>query len=296
MSTASTNILTHPARTLTDMVINSSSAVRTALGQLDKLPPELRNEIYRHALVTQGDITINSNVRGTITMKTAAFDAMFGHRATLIIRKPERSVAVSKVLTLQLIRTSKAIQKEASAILFGENHFVFTTGYSVRNFLWKLETNAHLLRQISVLNVGDWSHIIDLRRMQSPKIIEVGAVQGFCSAATAHALCTWFAIRPIVATRIIGVLPNGNDKVEELPVDAQLERLKTIRFAIPPNIEFEVSERETACVKDEDERQTRFHALIETYIQAKLGKGANTPMKLGSSGYGTMKVTRDPAT
>lgn len=146
-----------------------------------------------------------------------------------------------------------------------------------------------------MLNVGEWSHIVGLSSMQNPKVIEVGAVQGFCSDAAAHALCTWFAIRPIVALHNTGIYANEKQKIEELPVKVQMERLKAFCFAIPSNVVFEVSATKSTCVKDEGERQARFHALIETYIQGRLGKGARSPMKLGSGGYGTTKVTRPPS-
>lgn len=67
-----------PSPTLTTMAIISLPTMPTELGHLKKLPPELRNEVYRHALVAHGDITIRNNARGTVMKKIAGVDAMVG--------------------------------------------------------------------------------------------------------------------------------------------------------------------------------------------------------------------------
>ncbi|EME85106.1 uncharacterized protein MYCFIDRAFT_214946 [Pseudocercospora fijiensis CIRAD86] len=107
------------------------------------LPPELRNRVYRLAL-------IHDPTYIELSAKTNRARESNGHAQIFHVKRYRHKIAP----TLRLLRTCKQIQQEAASIFYGEHEFRFTSVrglYILERFLFTMGTyNVSCLRKIAM--------------------------------------------------------------------------------------------------------------------------------------------------
>ncbi|KAI4168994.1 MAG: hypothetical protein LQ343_006025 [Gyalolechia ehrenbergii] len=109
-----------------------------------KLPPELRQMVYKELLVQSQDITISNRYWGF------CFDTKIG-----VLEHTNKQVAHSPAATCQIFRASKACYNEAMPIYFGCNSFAFES-LDLLLVLDKLRVDYR--RNIKSLSVKFWGN------------------------------------------------------------------------------------------------------------------------------------------
>lgn len=111
--------------------------------ELEWLPPELRNEIYRHALSTNRTIVITHH-KGS--------KGRFGAKGRILksTAMQKRKIAFGKELTPALLRVSRTVYAEAMQLLYAENCFRFNSTATFKVFVQELGEKASLLTDIEL--------------------------------------------------------------------------------------------------------------------------------------------------
>ena len=95
------------------------------LGDLGKLPPEIRNEVYKLCLIAQNAVRV---ARVLKCKKRHPAPARYGLTCTVLGThrgKQQGRKAAIKVVSISLLYVSKAINLEARSILYGHNRLEF---------------------------------------------------------------------------------------------------------------------------------------------------------------------------
>lgn len=134
-------------------------------GNLGKLPPEIRKEIYAHLLVEDKAIpirrlmTTGKKQRGKTTEPRAArMDKRpLKHAGKAYDRRNRVWVNVPLCTsrgTTSLLRVNKLIGYEAAQVLYGSNQFAFENAGALERFVRQIGDNLPHLRCISIIGEG----------------------------------------------------------------------------------------------------------------------------------------------
>jgi hypothetical protein len=107
-------------------------------GDLGKLPPEIRKEIYSYLLVEDETIRIKRSIRAKSKHK---YDT-----AALRLRRRKRSS--------QILRVNMLIREEAAQILYGCNKFEFFNAGALYHFLQQVGDARRHLRHVAIYQDG----------------------------------------------------------------------------------------------------------------------------------------------
>lgn len=235
------------------------------IGDLGKLSPELRNEIYKQALTSANPIEI-SRCRYPNPKWTPVNDKKRIYRGQSkcyrgwegVVRRPRGKksckVPTERVLAINLLRTSKAIQNEATSILYGANNFEFQSAFAFEKFT---SSSAGLrFPLITCISIGveyNMDKIFEsIRCLNRLEQIELRLHFIFSrlpgSVATEEARRTWERISSFVSKERLRVdmgdtfdFPHGTVDVD-LPQELKVRRLRLFYFAVPKDVEFEIKE------------------------------------------------------
>jgi hypothetical protein len=106
-------------------------------GDLEKLPPEIRKEIYTHLLVESETIMVKRLLRGKRKRKhgTVALQSGTGRSS-------------------ELLRVNKLISEEAAQVLYGYSKFEFQNTGALRQFLEQIGDSKRHLRHVAIYHEG----------------------------------------------------------------------------------------------------------------------------------------------
>lgn len=134
------------------------------LGDLGKLPPELRNEVYKHALTTERPIELSTFTAERIQNWPGGpirhISDCRGKLLTGRIKGTKRVLtAAGQVLSVHLLRTSKAINAEALPSLYSGNLYQFDTFSTMRMFRVKTLERFAMITQMSIPGIMGVKHV-----------------------------------------------------------------------------------------------------------------------------------------
>lgn len=253
------------------------------LGDLDKLPAEIRNEIYKHALTTEAPLRISRShhgagicIRHDACVRIAHSKRFCFTVTTLTVPKRTRKVQTParKVIQGGFLRVSKAIHKESTPILYRGNSFDFDTTQVLHDFFRKSPVNAPLLAYIKLNRALIHARDLDvLGNIEDPKQV----------LAPSYFVCTYNATlgeMTLDAWRAVALKPfiqqfsarAGSSRVRRqiASVQEQLQRLDTIHVE-------EVKGR--GKIKKERESMAEFRELMVREIYKDSSEAAKKEIK-----------------
>jgi hypothetical protein len=132
------------------------------LGDLEKLPAEIRNKIYKLLLVEPGRFNLqtyqpHSELQYMIDGKPISRVA--GQEVAPVDHKRNTKHRCQKIVkngwvevpsSTALVQLNKAVQAETSSILYGSNKFEFTTTKALDRFLIQIGENKKYLREVGL--------------------------------------------------------------------------------------------------------------------------------------------------
>lgn len=262
------------------------------LGDLGKLPPELRNEIYKHALTSANPIEISrcrvpnpkwtpeNDKKNAKTIGGGESKCLW--RCAGVVRRPQDKesckIPAVQALAINLLRTSKAIQNEATSILYGANKFEFQTDFALGQFTSTRTTfRFPLITRISIgfeftLRMGKILELI--RRLTRPQQIELRLRSTYglspASKTAVEARGIWRHIRSFVSTESLRIDQKSFDLLRrsvevDLPEELKLRRLNLFHFAVPGYYQFEVEDggkTSERTIEDPEQRSAKFRELV----------------------------------
>ena len=169
-------------------------------GDLEKLPPEIRKQIYTHLLVEPKTIAIKRyiNVRAYKSGEVARMShhRMAGRRNKVYDRRRKAWVEAPPSTT-SILLVNKLISQEATPIFYGSNDFFFNNAVVLQDFLAWIGQSSHYLRHVEIHgNHGrgikfkaSWTAIDrSLRLLESAKRLRALHFyhDGFCSSNSYH--------------------------------------------------------------------------------------------------------------
>ena len=233
------------------------AASNASLGAFGQLPPEIRNLMYGFALTSPGKIEI-SRYRVVSPLGAAYYSPKYGPKSKVETwhGKRKSKPAASKVLAVNLLRASKAVNAEATPVLYGLNCFAFENAHALSTFMPMIGERAALLTDVE-FGAFSLAEVATLNRMASPKAMTIEA--GSNTASTA-----WHILKPIFQTRRL-YLPDWENFVVELPLELQLRRFEGVKFTVSPNVTFQVN-GQAEKIEDQEERGRRYKELVRRLL------------------------------
>lgn len=115
-------------------------------GNLDKLPPEIRKQIYTHLLVEPKTIAIE---RYTTAHRKSEVVRMNHHRKAdhrmKVYDRRRKAWVDAPPATTSILLVNKVICQEATPVFYGSNDFFFDNAGALRDFLtWIGQSRQHL--------------------------------------------------------------------------------------------------------------------------------------------------------
>lgn len=245
------------------------------LGDLGKLPPELRNMIYNFALTTDNPVEILrfrrlrtdhvQRLDKAVTHVTNVYE--YGPKSKILTwrgKQKRRSPAIT-VLALNLLLASKTVRGEALPILYGANTFKFDTVWAVKAFLVLIGNCALLLKDIDLPVAEAFAaneNLSILERLSDPTRIVVRVPTEGGSAYFAAITVRW-AIRDYVQRHEYYGYRTGSRILERFQLDAQMRRFDRMEFKIDEGCQFGgQGDGEPYTMKDPVERARRFKEMV----------------------------------
>lgn len=216
------------------------------LGRLDKLPAEIRNQIYRLCLTTKEPINVkrvrkgrsnsDSRLRAQCNFERTEYDLI----CTSLLQvkgKQMRRLPISRAITGCLLRVSKALHHEVAPILYRYNCFEFETPPALSKFFHAIGRHGALVADIRIKKI-DWHkqalHLTTLAQVANPRRFRASAAsQCLYSTTSEHAADIWRAVRPFVQQTSRSMTPPASsDSAGSASAETQLLRLNTIELDI----------------------------------------------------------------
>jgi len=122
-------------------------------GELEKLPPEIRNEIYALVLV-QPEPLASCNFRGK--QKSVGERVSRSHRAPRTKNESNRSDK-PKASSVALLCVNKKIHMEAAPVLYGRTKFRFKEANNMPRFMNSIGNNIQYLGHVGIA-AGGWAY------------------------------------------------------------------------------------------------------------------------------------------
>lgn len=166
----------------------SKKASSDPLGDLGRLPAELRNEIYRLALTTDSTIIISRSMfmnspadAPRQASKAGSSKVSYAPRGKISTGRKSRKanrdikVAAASVLATGLLRASKSINEEVTSILYGLNTFLFGHGLAAREFFEFIGNKGALITSVRIdVWRSQWTgELRYFSRIKRPKQIDI---------------------------------------------------------------------------------------------------------------------------
>lgn len=147
----------------------------TGLGDLQGLPPEIRDTIYGLLLRSPSAIKIaRRQVRpssGKASYKLSA-TTLAAAKDTEKGTTRRRTVPTSSILEVSVLRVSKALNAETAPMLYYRNSFVFTHSKALNDLILRAPEMASLLSKAEVKAVAgreSWKFLQDTARYVAPE-------------------------------------------------------------------------------------------------------------------------------
>lgn len=240
---------------------STQSAPGSGAVAFDDLPGEIRNEIYKLALVNRLPIKVQRRVVPTAKPKKpfgfSTHPPVYKFESTtiMLVGKKKRRVPVNKVLDICLLLVGRNVNYEASQVLLGENRFVFESAATVNSFCDMLGPSKVFLRDVEIkgkeFSETNELQIRALACMANPKRIAIAA-QPFCGMAF-RASCTWRLIRAIVTRKgshAFGKSGKRFVRFVEPSEEEQLERFNAFIFDVSGHSNVEGEKWDGVTVED----------------------------------------------
>lgn len=273
------------------MAITSPTTDTNGLGDLSILPPEVRNEIYRHALVAVPCITISECTRSRETRRTGkGFKNSLSERSSIRAKvtkdqpKGKRHSPVHFTLAINLLGTSRTIYLEAAGLFWHGNLFTFTTFFALRTFLHMIGDKVDSLGHIEVLAVRsrtgfqeELSALCGAKQMESiniPALCLDGSLRTYHDGLLGTlggpdgmgvAEDTWLMVKDFVTLRRVKGL-KGNIVMVELEEEERLRRLAALKFSVAKRVLFDTDQGRKMRIEDNGERQKAFNNLLRDLL------------------------------
>ncbi|KAK3660909.1 hypothetical protein LTR56_000667 [Elasticomyces elasticus] len=157
-----------PIKSMSDVVLKLSIRSQDVF-PFEKLPPEIRNQIHRLSLLTDGPIAVSRHV--DITKQASGLSTCahgFYHLCTSC-KKPEEHLLRASTIVLQgkqkrkapmqtaytgaLVRTNHQFCEEAADILYGQNQFIFATPSAFDQFCDRIHRFTSSLKDVTIKDV-----------------------------------------------------------------------------------------------------------------------------------------------
>lgn len=276
--------------------MTSSNSSLSPLGDLGKLPAELRNEIYTLALTTDQPIEL-SHAR----LKNPKYDEAENEKLLKIQQQPKcifhlrskvrmgsgkrtRKVAAAHALAFPLLSTSKAVRAEAQPILYGRNTFNVKGVGVISTFAEKAGAGFDLITRVSCDHdameycTEEWQKLSRLPGFKHFDIC-VGPCQYVRNprrSAIDEACQVWSYIKYLVAFEEVRMdddsIPHHlRRQTCDLPEELQLLRLRGFRFQMDKIVNFsQFVDSPEEFIDDAEERNARFRTLVEDELRADI--------------------------
>lgn len=258
------------------------------LGDLDKLPAEIRNEIYKFCLATEEPLIIARARHGAGVCKRHQGCVRIAHSkqfclifTTLTVPKRTKKVPTpaGKVIPGALLRASKAVQKESTPILYRDNCFEFDTTRVLYDFFRTFTITAPLLADIKLHHVFNHGEDLDvLGNVEDPKRLFTSSTLHITSADTRekqyHVRKVWGLFKPFIQQLPARRGSKGGRK-QIASIDMQLQRLEAIQFHLSDGTSTSNGEKGNVQTKKEQEHVREFRELMVQNIN----KDASEAMK-----------------
>lgn len=272
----------------TDRRSHDAASTASTLGDLDKLPGEIRNEIYKLLLIAQSPITVQRHKSYSLYQYKASWKVSGTVRPVSAKGKRQRRTACGNAIELQVLRVSKSVCVEAAPLFYKCNSFVFSHYTALQKFLFRINEMAFFLADVEVVNNNQSSPknfekiLKKMRVCSNPKRIafrvpcRTSWTQGMVLARTTWEMIKAFVkrkggdyfnsralagVRSHMHTGFHGLLPKCS--YAALTKGAQLERLNAFCFEVPKMVALEEPGSGKEVVFDDPaERTRRFKALV----------------------------------
>ena len=253
------------------------------LGAFDKLPAEIRNEIYELCLTTKEPLRVTRSRHGVGACKRhqGCVRIAYSDRFCLIVTTltvPKRSkkvqVPAGSVISAALLRVSKAIQKESTPTLYRSNCFEFDTIRVLYNFFRTFTITTPLLADIRFNMVLKHSDNLDvLGNVENPKRLRVSSLlrDNYDSSREKelHAGRVLGALKPFIQ-RLCARPGSSSGRKQIATVEKQLQRLDSIQLDTSGDTERSQGgneEERDVRAKQERERMAEFRELMAKEIE-----------------------------
>ncbi|KAK5732367.1 hypothetical protein LTR17_010543 [Elasticomyces elasticus] len=162
-----------PIKSISDVVLKLSIRSQDVF-PFEKLPPEIRNQIYRLALLTVGPIAISRRVnkRKQVIRRFhhcvhSSFsvcarcskahyheeDYVLGASTITLRGKQKRKTSMHTACAGALIRTNRQTSQEAASVLYGQSKFVFATAGAFEQFCRTTRRFTVYLEDVTIKDV-----------------------------------------------------------------------------------------------------------------------------------------------
>ena len=256
------------------------------LGDFAKLPPELRAEIWRLALITTASIKITRRKNESPWRRRWDEDYILSSQLSTNTTSTNQQPRAPPppFPSIPLIRASKALNVEASPVLYHNTRFLFPDAPTLETFVDRIGEMAFSLSDIEVASTSTSdaaAQLSVLKRLHNPRRIVLPApvcAPRFSPLASAAARDVWRWIKPIVVRRggeymlartvrpyrYGQVLEDGTPAWEDEPGsrEDQEKRLRAFRFDVSSLLVFRTDDGNGFLVPDDEVRADMFRDLV----------------------------------
>ena len=181
-----------------------------------RLPPEVRNMVYKEALVMPGIISIE---RGLVSFYYARLEVVRNKIGS------EIDLKIDQKSTRALLQTSKTVYQEASPVYFGSNHFYFDDVDLLTRFLQTLRPDfRRLITQMTVHYYGRapakamkaLSGCISLTQLT----LELSVLTAYCMTQKSAGVMTLMGLKDLLKIRGLQDVNIGTSRInlQEAPM------------------------------------------------------------------------------
>lgn len=235
------------------------------------LPPEIRNRIYAFAVVHSKPLVVSRHLtqvgnqapckKKNIRTKTECI-----LRSSTSTDPRTRKVPVKTAIAIDLLKVSKEISREASAVLLRDNVFIFEKPLALQQFCDALGKKVKSLAHVQVNDMSNPfanEHLCVLSSLEQPKTIVIRAATSVTDDwdIAASPSRTWELVKPVVwcMTQPLRV---GMSFRPVVPMEIQRERLEAFKFEVPAERSLVTDSKAAESIADQAEREARFKTLV----------------------------------
>lgn len=290
------------------------------LGDLQMLPPEIRNSIYLLALTAPSAVTVKRHEDRAPGSRQKTNRMKLCGTVLIMKGRQKRRVACANTIGLHLLRASKAAHTEATPVFYHCNSFLFPHFAGLGHFLYQIKEMGFFLADVEVKGIDRGRAFFfagvldDLRISSAPKRIAFRVPLRRDENAMMHARSTWKLIKTFVRRKgsdlyfpsqlaamrshlHTGTHTNSHgtfSKYTPPPTtqEAQHKRLNAFSFQVPKKLAF----KKLGCnahviIRNPERRADLFKALM-----VKCWQEYNSQAEAGESSSEESEQAEDSAT